>query len=99
MADTSDQIAVARPASSIEDSAHLQRENRRLPLWRQFIKNDRVAVGAAIVVVAIVGIALAAPILPIAAPNTPHFGQRLVGPFHQGYILGTDQLGRDLLSR
>jgi len=60
---------------------------------------DPIAAGAALTVLAITAIALGAPILPLANPDAAHFGQRLLPPLHAGYLLGTDQLGRDLLSR
>jgi peptide/nickel transport system permease protein len=54
----------------------------------------------------ILGAALAAPVLTEHEPNRNHLGDRLHGPFwdeaHDGsteYLLGTDGLGRDLLTR
>jgi peptide/nickel transport system permease protein len=37
--------------------------------------------------------------LPIASPTETSFGDRLLPPFTPGHLLGTDQLGRDVLSR
>jgi peptide/nickel transport system permease protein len=54
---------------------------------------------ASLVVLGIVVLALAAPFLPLQDPIKPSFGQRLMLPLQPGHILGTDQLGRDLLSR
>jgi peptide/nickel transport system permease protein len=71
----------------------------RQPLWRRFLKTDPVAVSALVVVVLIALVALAAPFLPIANPDATNLGARLMPPFQDGHILGTDQLGRDLLSR
>ncbi|MDP9357561.1 MAG: ABC transporter permease [Chloroflexota bacterium] len=76
-----------------------QTRPRRPPLWRMFIKSDPIAVGAVLVVMLIVLIALAAPVLPLAAPNETSLGERLVPPFQGEHLLGTDHLGRDLLSR
>jgi len=47
----------------------------------------------------IAGIAAAAPLLPIYPPDEIHPADRLSTPGEKGYILGTDELGRDLLSR
>lgn len=54
----------------------------------------------------ILGAALAAPVLTDQEPNRNHLGDRLQGPFwddtNEGsteYLLGTDGLGRDLLTR
>ena len=43
--------------------------------------------------------ALLVPILPLAHPDLTHPADRLKPPFSDGAILGTDHLGRDLLSR
>lgn len=70
----------------------------RPSLWRQYLRSGA-AVSALLIVLAIVVLALAAPILPLQDPIKPSFGQRLAPPFTAGHLLGTDQLGRDLLSR
>ena len=71
----------------------------RLSLWRQLPRTNPVAVIALVVGLLIVLVALAAPFLPIANPDATNLGARLVPPFQDGYLLGTDHLGRDLLSR
>jgi peptide/nickel transport system permease protein len=71
---------------------------RRPSLWREYLSN-RTAVIAVVVVVVTVFLALAAPILPLQDPLKPSFSQRLLPPMQAGHVLGTDQLGRDLLSR
>jgi peptide/nickel transport system permease protein len=71
----------------------------RPSLGRRLLRNDPVAVVAIGVGLLIVLIALAAPILPLANPDATNLGARLVPPLHEGYLLGTDHLGRDLLSR
>ena len=65
----------------------------------RLIRHEPVVLGAVLVVLVIVGTTLAAPWLPLANPNRPNFDQRLLPPLHGGFLLGTDQLGRDLLSR
>jgi peptide/nickel transport system ATP-binding protein/peptide/nickel transport system permease protein len=60
---------------------------------------NRLAIAGAAIVGAIAGIGLLAPALPLPAPNIPHFGHRLAAPLSFGYVLGSDQLGRDILSR
>ncbi len=47
----------------------------------------------------VVLLALLTPILPLKPPNITDTSNRFVPPFSQGAILGTDHLGRDLLSR
>jgi len=55
--------------------------------------------GGAIVVAAVASLGALAPVLPLVPPNVPHFGQRLAAPLTSGYLLGSDHLGRDILSR
>jgi peptide/nickel transport system permease protein len=54
--------------------------------------------GAALILL-IVAVALLAPTLPLASPNRTQPSQRLAPPLTPGYPLGSDHLGRDLLSR
>jgi len=67
-------------------------------VWTRF-KRDPVAVGAGLVVIALVLMAIFAPYI---APQDPYKGmalRRLRPPGTEGYPLGTDELGRDMLSR
>jgi peptide/nickel transport system permease protein len=67
-------------------------------VWRRF-KHDPVAVGAALVILAIILVALLAPYI---APQDPYKGmtlRRLRPPGTDSFPLGTDELGRDMLSR
>ena len=47
----------------------------------------------------VVLVAILAPWLPIPDPNDQDLANRLAPPFTEGHILGTDGLGRDVLSR
>lgn len=68
------------------------------PLLHQ-LRQDKLAM-AGLVFVLLVAIAAAlAPVLPIADPNATRPSARLAPPGTEGYILGSDQLGRDILSR
>ena len=67
-------------------------------VWRRF-RRDPVAVIAAMVVLGLILMAIFAPWL---APHDPSHGmalRRLKPPGTEGYPLGTDELGRDMLSR
>ncbi len=63
------------------------------------LRRDRFAAAALIVVLAIVLMALLAPVLGLDSPTKTNFGDRLLPPLSPDHILGTDQLGRDVLSR
>ena len=81
----------------------MHEENKILEFYRQFKKNKSALVGLYIVVILIVCAAFA----PILAPYDPliqNLDNRLIAPFwtENGslvHILGTDDFGRDLLSR
>jgi peptide/nickel transport system permease protein len=67
-------------------------------VWRRF-RCDPVAVGAALLILAIILVAILAPCV---APQDPYKGmtlRRLRPPGTEGFLLGTDELGRDMLSR
>jgi peptide/nickel transport system permease protein len=63
------------------------------------LKRNRAAVFGAGIVACMTLIAIAAPVLPLAPPDKTHLGYRLAPPMSAGYLLGSDQLGRDLVSR
>jgi peptide/nickel transport system permease protein len=56
------------------------------------------AAGAAIVL-GVAALAVLAPMLPLADPNRTQPSRRLAPPLSPGHPLGSDHLGRDLLSR
>jgi peptide/nickel transport system permease protein len=67
-------------------------------VWRRF-RRDPVAVGALVVIVLLFLMAILAPYI---APHDPYRGmtlRRLRPPGTDGYPLGTDELGRDMLTR
>ncbi|WP_297835224.1 dipeptide/oligopeptide/nickel ABC transporter permease/ATP-binding protein [uncultured Roseibium sp.] len=61
--------------------------------------NNSLATSGLVVLVLICLIALAAPILPLANPDVTAPADRLLPVFTAGHLLGTDHLGRDILSR
>lgn len=60
--------------------------------------NWRITVGGLLFLLVAVPIALAG-VLPMPSPTETDLANRLLPPFSTGHVLGTDQLGRDLLSR
>ena len=67
---------------------------RRLSLFDRPL----LSVGVSLVVLIMV-LAVLVPVLPLHDPNVTAPARRLSGPSVNGYVLGSDQLGRDLLSR
>src|SRR3712207_8604578 len=67
---------------------------RRLQRWARV----KLRVGAVCTLLVVAPIALAG-VLPLPDPNEQDLGARLLPPFSDGHLLGTYQLGRDLLSR
>ena len=63
------------------------------------LRRNRPALIGATIAFGIAALAAVAPLLPLAPPGQTHFATRLAGPLSPGYPLGSDQLGRDLLSR
>ena len=52
-----------------------------------------------VLVAAFALVAILAPVISPSAPTTTHFGDLLRPPLSRGYLLGTDELGRDELTR
>lgn len=67
-------------------------------VWRR-MRRDPVAMGAAIVLIAIVLVAIFAPFVAPEDPYRSSMLRRLRPLGTPGYPLGTDELGRDMLSR
>src|SRR6188472_2208278 len=65
--------------------------------WRRLLRKPA-ARFCLCLLVAYVALAVAAPILPIHNPSTMDPDAELAGP-STTYLLGTDQFGRDILSR
>jgi peptide/nickel transport system permease protein len=78
-----------RELSNVAAEPEADAARRRLP--------RKVTVGVGIVAVFAI-VALLAPVLAPYDPNQPDIPQRLEGP-SSAHLLGTDQLGRDVLSR
>ena len=70
-----------------------------MKLFLGLLFRNRLAAVGAVVLAAILLFVLAIPVLPLADPNITETGRRFLLPFGEGHWLGTDHLGRDLLSR
>jgi peptide/nickel transport system permease protein len=90
---------MAIAAADVPATLHSLPEARLAPprWWQRFLRNPRVVVGVAIICGLYV-IALLAPVVAPQDPNAQVLLDRLKPPSPQ-HLLGTDQLGRDILSR
>jgi peptide/nickel transport system permease protein len=79
----------------------LEADRRARPrYWRlAAFTRDRAAVAAAIVLVLVVAACVAAPLITSVGPYAANNALRYVPPLTDGYLLGTDQQGRDELAR
>lgn len=97
MADTTrvlpaDQNAAERPPRDRERSS----PSRRL---LGDLARDRSTVAGFAVILVVAVAAVLAPVLPLADPNATNPALRLTSVGQGGFVLGSDQLGRDILSR
>ena len=65
----------------------------------KIVAKNRLAAFGGILLLIILTLSILAPILPLKEPNITNTADRFMVPFEGGHILGTDHLGRDLLSR
>lgn len=70
----------------------------RRAVWKRLLR-DRGAAAAGAALLAVILASLAAPVLAPQSPTEIHLADRLLPPFSPGHPLGTDHLGRDMLSR
>ena len=63
------------------------------------LSRNRLALGGGVVLLLVSLLALVTPLLPLADPDVTDTANRFQPPFSEGALLGTDHLGRDLLSR
>lgn len=72
------------------------------PYWRSVwrrLSHDPTAIGAAAVIVVVIGAAVLAPWVAPASPYASGIAHRLQPIGTPGHLLGTDELGRDMLTR
>ncbi len=65
----------------------------------KLLARNRLALAGLVVIGVVVFLALITPLLPLADPDVTDTPNRFLPPFSEGALLGTDHLGRDLLSR
>ena len=91
------------PTRGIEYAAESVGLGERSRLWRKLSRNPLALIGGAILLV-VVGSAIAAPWIAPHDPATQSLIRRFTPPVwapggNANYLLGTDQVGRDILSR
>jgi peptide/nickel transport system permease protein len=89
-------VRVATVADAVERGADASCWSRALA---RIARRNRLAVLAALTLLAAVLLALLAPWLPLLDPDTVDTPNRLRPPLTPGHRLGTDEFGRDLLAR
>ena len=67
--------------------------------FMKLLARNRLALAGGIVLSLVVLVALLVPVLPLKPPDVTNTAERFHRPFTEGHLLGTDHLGRDLLSR
>ncbi|OON39819.1 peptide ABC transporter permease [Izhakiella australiensis] len=72
---------------------------RHRPSLHSLLLANRLATLGLIILLLTLLTALCAPLLPLADPDATNLLQRLLPPLSPGHLLGTDPLGRDVLSR
>ncbi|MCH8467823.1 MAG: dipeptide/oligopeptide/nickel ABC transporter permease/ATP-binding protein [Roseinatronobacter sp.] len=70
-----------------------------MSLFLRLLFRNRLAGFGAVVLGLIVVLAVLTPVLPLLPPNETNTANRFLRPLSDGHMLGTDHLGRDLLSR
>lgn len=83
------------------DDSTLKREARKREFkrhWRKFRRRPVAVIGLVIVGLFLV-MTIAAPLIAPFDPYETNTSNRLLSPGEQGHVLGTDELGRDILSR
>lgn len=89
----------ATQAAALQAIEERSRRSAQARTWHRRLRRDHVAMGAAIVLLIFVALALLAPVLDLADPIKTNPRDKTLPLFSDGHILGTDQVGRDMLSR
>jgi peptide/nickel transport system permease protein len=79
-------------------SETLSPTRQRRSAWSLLLANRLATLGLIILTLSALA-ALCAPLLPLADPDATDLLKRLLPPLSPGHLLGTDPLGRDVLSR
>ena len=81
-----------------KNNAAASQEPRHASAWQIFTRNKLAIVGLCFILFWVI-VALVAPFVAPFDPTGINFADKLVAPGVNGHVLGTDQYGRDVLSR
>ena len=81
-----------------ENVAKQERKRSFRLFWKRFSLNELPVMGAVILVI-MIGFLILTPFLPLQDPIQVELSDRLKPIFSESHLLGTDQFGRDILSR
>src|SRR5690606_38319913 len=81
-----------------DQTSKVKKRSARPSAFKLLARNQLALVGAVTLAIVIL-LALVTPILPLPDPDATDPARRLLSPLSDGHFLGTDHLGRDLLSR
>ena len=84
--------------STVSEVAQPKVASSRITSWRLLL-NNRLAAAGLVLIGLIALLILLVPILPLPDPDATAPAERLKPVLTAGHLLGTDQLGRDILSR
>ncbi|MBO8173546.1 MAG: ABC transporter permease [Bacillaceae bacterium] len=94
--DTTDTVPVGHHHESL--SFQVKKKGPWQTAWKK-LKRDRAAMTGVVILSVMILLSILAPILPLPDPEETDLANRLKPPGTEGHILGTDELGRDMLSR
>src|SRR5262245_64455584 len=99
MSDGAVGVRLAEPGREVSGPlAGASASARGRTVWRVLGRNRLALMAAAVLLLALLA-GLVAPYLPLADPDTVDTPSRLRPPLTPGHPLGTDEFGRDMLSR
>jgi len=89
---------MSNPAATAKMAAKPRKSSARPSAFKLLARNHLALLGA-VILAGVIIVALITPWLPLTDPDATDPANRLLRPLTDGHFLGTDHLGRDLLSR
>lgn len=79
-------------------ASEYKKTNQYLVIWKR-LKRNKLAVVGLVLILVMIALAILAPVLGLEDPYKQELSKRLLNIGASGHILGTDEYGRDVLSR